>query len=772
MDRYVRKEAPFELYEVRLHGASDEELGKISEEMGLALSVDEMKKVRDYFEKLGRDPTDAELQAVGQAWSEHSCYKSSRALLKEFIFPLKNEDFIVNEDAGLMVFDEEHAYAVAIESHNHPSAIEPYGGAATGVGGILRDIACMGAQPVALIDPIFFGDPESDYSSIPKGVKHPRYLFSGVVAGIRDYGNRMGIPTVAGATYFHAGYTGNPLVNVGSVGIVRRDRIVHSRVGNEGDIFILAGGRTGRDGIHGVTFASLTLDEGSEEESRGAVQLGDPITEEPLFHACFEANESGLVEGMKDLGGGGLSSCVGEMALAAGLGAEVELDSVPLKEEDMKPWEIWISESQERMMLAVRPENAEKVLKIFDKWDVPANRIGRAVKGSEIRVGYRGKTVIDLDLNFYTAGPVYRRRYLKPKKSFEEYIPPEPENYEETILRLLSNINIASKEWVIRQYDHQVRGSTVLPPLQGAAGHETHGDAALIKPVEGSWKGLAISVGAAPRMSLIDPYLGAWNAVDEAYRSIIAVGALPHSFSDCLNFGNPESPQRFWEFRESVKALGDAGKALGIPYASGNVSFYNESPAGRIPPTPTIMGVGISEDIRNSVNSAFKRENSRIYIVGETHPEMGGSLYYEMAGGSSGIVPHVDASTLKNSGNMLLNAIKGGHVLSVHDIGEGGIAAALAEMCFGGKIGADIDIGRTGTARADIKLFSESPSRWMAEVPEEHAEDFERLVPSALRIGRVGGRHIGISDFEHLLADIEVENAYSAWKERIWKIMG
>ncbi len=768
MERYIKKGR---FHEVVLKGATDKDLKEISESMGLALSVDEMRRVRNHFKKERRNPTDAELQAIGQAWSEHSCYKSSKALLKEFIFSLKNEQFIANEDAGLMEFDEEHAYAVAIESHNHPSAIEPYGGAATGVGGILRDIACMGAQPIALIDPIFFGPLDKKYEEIPKGVKHPRYIFGGVVAGIRDYGNRMGIPTVGGITHFHDGYTGNPLVNVGCAGIVRKEQIVHSRVGQAGDIFVLAGGRTGRDGIHGVTFASLTLDESSEEESRGAVQLGDPITEEPLFHACFEANEKGLVEGMKDLGGGGLSSCAGEMALDAGLGAEIDLEKVPLKEDDMEPWEIWISESQERMMLAVRPENLEAVLHIFEKWDVLATPIGRVVEGSRILVKYEGEPVIDLDLNFYTAGPVYSREYREPKRHFDEIMPPEPD-YEDVFLKLLSHPNISSKAWVIRQYDHQVRASTVKTPMQGIPGHETHGDAAVIKPVEGSWKGLALSTGVAPKVSEIDPYWGAWHAVDEAYRSLVAVGARPHSLSDCLNFGNPEEPERFWEFRESVRALGDAGRELGIPYASGNVSFYNESPAGAIAPTPTVMGAGIMDDIRKSVSTDFKREGSHIYVIGLAGDEMGGSTYYEIAGGSSGRVPKVDPESLKKRGDGILNAMDKELVLAAHDISEGGLAVALAEMCFGGRIGADIGIGPLGEARADIRLFSEAPSRWLIEVPEGKGEEFEAIVPDAVRIGRVGGKHIGISDYEHLLLEVEEEKAYDIWKDALSKIMG
>lgn len=308
--------------------------------------------------------------------------------------------------------------------------------------------------------------------------------------------------------------------------------------------------------------------------------------------------------------------------------------------------------------------------------------------------------------------------------------------------------------------------------MQGIVGHETHGDAAVMKPRENSWKGLAISTGIAPRISEIDPYWGAWNAVDEAYRAIVAVGGRPHSLSDCLNFGNPENPQRFWEFRESVKALGDAGKSLGLPYASGNVSFYNESPAGAIPPTPTVMGVGIVDDVRKTVTSAFKKEGNPIYILGDTRAEMGGSTYYAMVGGRSAVVPKVNHEALKENSEALLKAIDAGYVMAVHDISDGGIAIALSEMSFGGRIGADIDVGKLGKVRSDMKIFSESPSRWLIEVDASKEEEFKSIVENAVRIGRVGGRHIGISDFEHLLIDVEMESAYEVWKEEIWKTMG
>jgi phosphoribosylformylglycinamidine synthase len=348
---------------------------------------------------------------------------------------------VISEDAGVVEFDEDHAYVVALESHNHPSAIGPYGGAATGIGGIVRDVVCMGAQPVAFIDPLFFGPLDYPYEKLAKGVKHPKYLFSGVVAGIRDYGNRIGIPTTTGMVYFHEGYVGNCLVNVGCVGIAKKEHIIRSRVKEPGNIYVLLGGRTGRDGIHGVTFASMELTESSESESRGAVQLGDPITKEPTIHVCLEANEKGLLDGMKDLGGGGLSCVVGEMALAAGFGAEVQLEKVPLKEEDMAPWEIWVSESQERMMFAVKPENLDEVLYICKKWDVEANVIGKVIPDKTLRVFWGDEKIFEMDLEYLTGGPSYCRPYeiQKVEEKIEENIPSEPENYQEVLLLPIRN---------------------------------------------------------------------------------------------------------------------------------------------------------------------------------------------------------------------------------------------------------------------------------------------------------------------------------------------
>jgi len=474
------------VHRIDLINASDEELLEISKSLGLALNLEEMKRIQEYFKKRNRLPTDVELEALAQSWSEHCCYKSSKYYLRQFVYKIAKDKIVAREDAGVLEFDEKHYYVVALESHNHPSAIEPYGGAATGIGGILRDVLCMGAQPIALIDPLFFGMPDVSYEKLPKGIKHPRYLFKRVVEGIRDYGNRVGIPTVAGQIYFHPSYLGNCLVNVGCVGIVRKDKLVHSKVKKPGDVLVYAGGKTGRDGIHGVTFASEELREESEEKSITAVQLGDPITKEPLIHACLECNEKGLVEGMKDMGGGGLSCVCSEIAYEGGYGAEVYLDRVPLREKDMEPWEIWVSESQERMLLVVKEENLEKVLEIFEKWDVEAVPIGKVIEEPVIRIFYKNQLVGELELLFQVGAVEYQREWKKPEIKEKEDIEFEMPDLQTTLLKILASYNVCSRDWVIRQYDFEVRGATVVKPLNGLD-MSSHSDAVVIKPLEDSY---------------------------------------------------------------------------------------------------------------------------------------------------------------------------------------------------------------------------------------------------------------------------------------------
>jgi phosphoribosylformylglycinamidine synthase len=778
---FIKKDYPFNLFEIDLFSATDEELQGISDKMGIALALPEMKRIRDYFKEKKRKPTDLELEALGQAWSEHCCYKSSKLPLKKYVFGIEETKIVAREDAGVIEFDKDYYYCAALESHNHPSAVEPYGGAATGVGGIVRDVVCMGAQPIAYVDPLFFGPLDYPLEELPKGVKHPRYLFKGVVDGIRDYGNRIGIPTLSGQVYFHKGYTGNCLVNVGCIGIMKKEDLIHSSAKAPGNVYIYVGGKTGRDGIHGVTFASAELDDKSEERSRSAVQVGDPITKEPVIHATLECNRKGLLEGFKDFGGGGLSCVSGELAYAGGFGAEIHLDNVPLKEEGLSPWEIWVSESQERMMLLASPENVDKVLHICKQWDVTAAIVGEVIKEKLTRVYYKGIKILEMDLDFYTGGPVYdscQRPYIIPKPKTSETRDFEIPNLNEVIKKLLSYPNIASKEWVIRQYDHEVRGNTVIKPLQGKIGLQTHGDATVIKPLEESFRGIAVTANINPRFMERDPYNGACSAIDETCRNLVSVGAKPDSLLDCLNFGNPEKPEKMGELYEACRGLGDIAKELKLPYMSGNVSLYNESAKTSVPPTPQIMGIGIVTDITKCITSDFKSEGNLLYIVGkDTEKEMGGSEYYDIMGVDGGFVPKVDIIILKNSMNSILSSVDKKLVESCHDISEGGIGVCISEMAIGGDIGSEVDLTKISkNLRSDFKLFSESNTRWIIEIKKEKQASFERELkknntPFTI-IGITKRKNVLIKDNKKIYINQKVSILRDLWKNSIWKIMG
>ena len=744
----------------------EENLSEVASKLGLGLLPDEMEKVKSYFESEKRKPTDVELQAIDQAWSEHCCYKSSKPVLEETVFGLKSsKKVIAREDAGIMEFDDKHYYAVGLESHNHPSALDPYGGSATGIGGILRDVVCMGAQPIALIDPLFFGNLDTPREALAEGVKHPRYLMGGVVAGIRDYGNRVGIPTVAGQVAFHPKYTGNPLVNVGCVGIVEKELMIHSKAGDVGDIYILAGGRTGRDGIHGVTFASRDLDAGSDDDL-GAVQLGDPITKEPLMHLCLELNEMGILTGMKDLGGGGLSCVVGELALDGGFGARVDLEKVHLKVENMPPWEIWVSESQERMMFTVTPKNVEKVLERCKAWDVEAVTIGEVIAEKRNIVNYNGVEILNLDLDFTTGGPVYKRPYNLPDYDVGEAVklPSYPENIEEKIIEIIRQPEVASKDWVIRQYDHEVRGKTVLKPIQGPIGKEVPGDSSVIKPVDDSWKGLALTSDINPYLMEANPYHGTMSAVEEVCRNLASVGARIDSLADCLCFGNPQRPDIMGQFKASCEALRDAATSIDVPYVSGNVSLYNETADGAIPPTPVLMGIGLVDDIRKCVTSDMKKEGT-IWIVGRTKEEMGASLYYRTLGIECKNVPTTDFSSFIPRMEQLIQAIENGEVVACHDISNGGLALTIIEMAMSGT-GAEINLN--SDLRDDIELFSESNGRWVVQVAPGFESKFENRFDFAEKIGDVNDKIIFNKDGEQI-AKLQIDNVRKEWTNPIWE---
>lgn len=751
---------------VNLLGTEKDGLLKISSEMGLALNIDEMLMLQSYFKTLRRNPTDIEIQAMAQAWSEHCCYKSSKFYLKKYLSGLSTDYTILamEDDAGVVSFDDDYAYVIKMETHNHPSAVEPYGGAATGVGGILRDVLCMGAQPVALADSLFLGDVKENKSY--ENSLSPRFIFTGIVAGIRDYGNRVGIPTVSGSVDFDASYDRNPLVNVGCVGIVKKNKVVRSRISKIGDILLLVGGRTGRDGIHGVTFASKTLN-ATEEESKRAVQLGNPIVKEPLIHAILEANDADLIDGMKDLGGGGLSSSVGEMCYAGGTSASVELDKVLLKEENMRPWEIWISESQERMLLAIAEENIGKIGEIFANWDVEFSVIGKVVEGTNLIINFKGQKVLDLDLSFLTSGPLYcRNYYIKEAKEKEYPVPPEPKNYTDFLLEFIGTLNNSARFNVVRQYDYTVRGDTVGKPFTGPPNHETHSDSSIIKPLENSFKGIVVSSGSKPSMVEADPYNGTLNTLSEAYRNILSSGGYPHSVVDSLNFGNPEDPEIMGQLVESVKAIGDFCRDLRLPVVSGNVSLYNQSGKQNIKPTPNIMMLGLIDDIRKSVSPEFKKEGSAVYVIGKTNTNLGGSLYLEYLGMKSSTIEKPDIQELKSIGEKMMSAFSKDLILSSHDVSQGGIIQTLCEMTFGYGIGINADLSEMTYSKISAKLFSETGNRMVVEISPENEKEFLEIFEdlNVQKIGVTQGDSMVIYDAGREIINVGVEELRNRWE--------
>jgi phosphoribosylformylglycinamidine synthase len=743
--------------EVPILGKSVAELSKISKQMHLGLSTDEMSRIGSYFEKEGREPTDVEIQAIAQAWSEHCSYKSSKVHLKKYIFGIGREKIVAEGDAGLVSLDDDTAISFKIESHNHPSAIEPYGGAATGVGGILRDVLSMGAQPIAVTDVLYFG------TKSVKGFPSPKFIESGVISGIRDYGNRVGIPTVSGGIVYSDFFSPNVLVNVGCVGVVDKRKIISSAISKPGIKLIIAGGKTGRDGIHGVNMASAVMEIGEEDVT--TVQLGSPITKEPLIHAVLEANDRGLIYALKDLGGGGLSSVVGEMLQSGGVGGKVFLEKVLLKEKSMRPWEIWISESQERMLLAVREDQVNSVLEIMDSWDVTSAVIGESEAGKRLRIFFEGKSVLDLDTNFMTSPMLYERPSLVKEKQVIQWLPKYPTDFRRILRNMLSDKNVRTKEYAVRQYDHTVRGSTVIGPFTGIVGREGPSDASVIRPNWSKETGVAISHGSNPFYSYIDPYLGGRAAVDETVRNLISVGSEPLGFSDCLNSGNPENPEIMGEFIDMVRGLHDSAYALNLPFVSGNVSFYNEAGRRRIPTFPTILGVGKVENIERSVTPDLKGIGNAVYLVGVPTTDMGGSLYYRHLKLDGGRVPYSDPVTLKRRGWNLLKAIRSSCIKSVHDVSDGGIAVAISEMTVGSGIGATIDVAPLGL-RNDFAIFSEPQSSWVVEVGEDREEEFVKILgDDTIYIGRTQDARFTVARGEESVLDVDLESILKNWKK-------
>ena len=739
--------------EVELLGLDDGGLTKLGREK-LELNLNEMKQIQGYFKELGRNPTDVELETLSQTWSEHCKHKTFNSrirlgeevidnLLKSTIMRVTRELdkpwclSTFKDNSGVIDFDGRYALCFKVETHNHPSAIEPYGGASTGLGGVIRDPlgTGLGSKPIASTDVFCFAPPDFPHDKLPEGVLHPRRILKGVRAGVADYGNRLGIPTLNGAILFDERYLGNPIVLCGTVGLMPKTA---AQMGQQhpGDLVVVVGGKTGRDGIHGVTFASALLTGESEEVSASSVQIGDPITEKKMIDVLLAARDKGLYRRITDCGGGGLSSAVGEMAEETGV--RVDLEKVPLKYSGLAYREIWLSESQERMLLAVPPDCAEELIALFNSEDVEATVIGEFTDDKKLRLFYQNNPVGELDMEFLHHGLPQLER--EAEWELPRYAEPDfdsPPDLGEDLKKILGSWNVCSKEWVIRQYDHEVQGGSVLKPLVGIA-NDGPGDAAIIRPVLDSDMGVIIANGINPRYGDIDPYWMAASAVDEALRQIIAVGGSLKRVAllDNFNWGNPEKPDRLGGLVRAAQGCYRAALDYGTPFISGKDSLYNEYETEKesicVPPTLLISAMAVMKDVTKAVSMDAKKAGDILYIVGMTYNEMGGSHYYSLHGAVGNRVPQVNPKRGKKLMDALSGAMDKGLARACHDLSEGGIGVAAAEMGFAGGVGITLKLNKVplgeNIARNDTIFFSESNTRFLVEVAPEDAKRFEEAM--------------------------------------------
>jgi phosphoribosylformylglycinamidine synthase len=799
---------------IPLRQISDSRLKELSAKRCLSLSLAEMQAVQAYFQQERRDPTDLELEMIAQTWSEHCVHKTFKAhidytgplpgpkvngktmrqpidgLLKTYIRgatdqvqkPWIRSAFVDN--AGIIAFDDQWDIAFKLETHNHPSAIEPFGGANTGVGGVVRDILGVSARPIANTDVLCFGPHDLAEADLPAGTLHPRRVIEGVVHGVEDYGNKMGIPTVNGAVLYHPGYTANPLVFCGCVGILPRD--ANPTHAQPGDLIIVIGGRTGRDGLHGATFSSMEMDHTTSETSGSAVQIGHPINEKQVLEVILRARDEQLYNAITDCGAGGLSSAVGEMA--GDTGARITLESVPLKYPGLRPWEIWLSEAQERMVLAVPPQHWPRLQDVCASQDVEAVCLGELEPTGRLRLFYADHPVADLSVDFLHHG--IPQRHLRAEWTFPRITPLDaepPHDLGAALLDVLAHPNISSKEQIVRRYDHEVQGGGAVKPLVGVDGHGP-GDASVLVPLDSlsgagqsARRGLALSVGIAPAYTDYDPYAMAWAAVDEAMRNLTAVGADPDQVALLDNFcwGNPDLPDRLGSLVRCVQGCYDAAVAFGAPYISGKDSLNNEytgqdGQKHTIPGTLLISAVGQVADVNHTVTMDLKQAGNHLYLIGDTRAELGGSHYGLVLSALGGTVPQPvpDAPIRLRA---LHQAIQAGLVQACHDCSEGGLGVTLAEMCLAGRLGAEVFLtrapGAANIARDDMLLFSESLSRLVVEVRPADAPAFEQMmaaVPHA-QIGTVTRREQGLVIMGRTTAPLinlpvgELERRWRGW---------
>jgi phosphoribosylformylglycinamidine synthase II len=733
---------------IRSHGLTDEEFNRI-------------------IELLGREPSYTELGVFSVMWSEHCSYKSSRVHLRRL--PTKGECVLQGpgENAGVVDIGGGLAAAFKIESHNHPSFIEPYQGAATGVGGILRDVFTMGARPLAAMNSLHFGPltASEDASDEQRATAaRNRSIMAGVVKGIGDYGNAFGVPTIGGEVRFGECYSRNPLVNAFTLGIMRKEQIFYGRAAGVGNPVIYVGAKTGRDGIHGATMASEEFGEEAQSK-RPTVQVGDPFLEKLLLEACLEAMRAGAIVGIQDMGAAGLTSSSCEMGSRAGNGVEIDIELVPQRETGMTPYEIMLSESQERMLIVAAKGREREVLDIFKKWELDAVVIGQVTEDGHLRVKKSGRIVADIPNSALTdEAPVYHRPIKQP-----ETAPPievgqveaSGAELDPTFMRIIGHPTIASKEWVYRQYDHMVRTNTVVLPGS---------DAAVIR-VKEKRRGLAMTLDSNARYCKVDPRAGARLVVAEACRNLVVSGARPLALTNCLNFGSPERPEVMWQFSEVVDGMAEACEVFGTPVTGGNVSFYNETDGRGIHPTPVIGMVGIVEDARHIVTQWFKGDDRAIILLGETSNDLGASEYaVAMLGGIEGRVPHLDLELERRVQEACLKIIQAGLIESAHDCSDGGLAVTIAESCFSSyrrdAVGCDVNL--EGDLPAAALLFAETPSRIVLSAVQGNVAQILKLarehIVAAKVIGRTTGERLKIDLNGERVIDRRVAEVESAWR--------
>lgn len=817
--RQLRSEGHYEfsLVRVPIRGLDDDGLTRLSREGQLYLTLVEMRTIRDHFVALDRDPTDIELETIAQTWSEHCSHKTLAGrihyrgpsadgvpggderhysnMLKQTIFAATQQIraaagdadrcvSVFKDNAGVVKFDDQYHVCFKVETHNHPSALEPYGGANTGLGGVIRDPlgTGLGAKPVCNTDVFCFAPPDTPAESLPPGVLHPRRVINGVVAGVRDYGNRMGIPTVNGAIYFDPRYLGNPLVYCGNVAMLPVG--MENKHVEDGDLIVAMGGRTGRDGIHGATFSSAELTSDSESLSGGAVQIGNAITEKMVMDVLLQARDRGLYRAVTDCGAGGFSSAVGEMGEE--LGAEVWLEKCPLKYDGLSYTEIWISEAQERMVLAVAPEKWDALRQLCESEGVEVAAIGRFVSTGNLLLTYHGQTVGQLAMSYLHEGrpPVVRDAVYEPPAPQPLVAPPLDLQAGNRILAdILGSLNVASKHWVIRQYDHEVQGGSVVKPLVGPQ-CDGPSDAAVVRPLLNSQRGLVVACGMNPHFGDFDTYHMAASAIDEAVRNAVAVGADPATIAILDNFcwGYTDRPETLGSLVRAAIACQDVAVALGTPFISGKDSLNNEfsyfDEAGQkrsiaIPPSLLISALGQIDDIASAVTMDLKRAGNLLYLVGNTQEELGGSHYGLVTGQTGGRVPQVDVVLAKRTFATVHQAIAGRLLRSVHDLSEGGLALAAAEMAMAGRLGVSLDAaavgGESDGLSAAAKLFAESNTRFLLEVaPDQEAAVAELFAEATVPLRKLGqveaNDRVRISLDGKLLIDAEIDSLLQRWK--------